>query len=78
MSRPNFLFMIADDHRHSALGALGTEAVSTPTFDQLIAEGTCFTPGAYHGLDLGRCLHAQPRHVDVGLRPLPYARSPAG
>ena len=43
MTRPNFLFMIADDHRHSALGALGVEAVSTPTFDQLIADGICFT-----------------------------------
>lgn len=43
MSRPNFLFIIADDHRHSAIGALGIEAVHTPTFDQLLAEGTGFT-----------------------------------
>ena len=43
MSRPNFLFMIADDHRHSALGALGLEAVETPVFDQLMADGICFT-----------------------------------
>ncbi len=43
MTRPNFLFMIADDHRHSALGALGAEAVSTPTFDRMISQGTCFT-----------------------------------
>ncbi len=42
MSRPNILFMIADDHRHSALGALGIEAVTTPTFDRLMAEGMCF------------------------------------
>ena len=42
MSRPNILFMIADDHRHSAIGALETEAVSTPIFDQLMAAGACF------------------------------------
>ena len=43
MTRPNFLFIIADDHRHSAIGALGREAVRTPVFDQLIVEGACFT-----------------------------------
>lgn len=53
MNRPNFLFMIADDHRHSALGALGTEAVSTPTFDQLIADGTCFTQAHIMGSTSG-------------------------
>ncbi|MDE2748025.1 MAG: sulfatase-like hydrolase/transferase [Chloroflexota bacterium] len=53
MSRPNFLFLIADDHRHSALGALGTEAVSTPTFDQLIADGACFTQAHIMGSTSG-------------------------
>ena len=53
MKRPNFLFMIADDHRHSALGALGTEAVSTPTFDQLIADGACFTQAHIMGSTSG-------------------------
>ena len=53
MTRPNILFMIADDHRHSALGALGTEAVSTPTFDQLIADGTCFTQAHIMGSTSG-------------------------
>ena len=53
MSRPNILFMIADDHRHSALGALGTEAVSTPTFDQLITDGTCFTQAHIMGSTSG-------------------------
>lgn len=45
--------MIADDHRHSALGALGTEAVSTPTFDRMIAEGTCFTQAHIMGSTSG-------------------------
>ena len=53
MSRPNFLFMIADDHRHSALGALGTEAVSTPTFDRMIADGACFTQAHIMGSTSG-------------------------
>ena len=53
MSRPNILFMIADDHRHSALGALGTEAVSTPTFDQLMTDGTCFTQAHIMGSTSG-------------------------
>ena len=53
MTRPNILFMIADDHRHSALGALGTEAVNTPTFDRMIAEGTCFTQAHIMGSTSG-------------------------
>ena len=53
MSRPNFLFMIADDHRHSALGALGAEAVSTPIFDRMIADGTCFTQAHIMGSTSG-------------------------
>ena len=43
MAKPNFLFLIADDHRFSAINALGIEPVSTPTFDKLMAEGTTFT-----------------------------------
>jgi arylsulfatase A-like enzyme len=43
MNKPNFLFLIADDHRFSALGGLGHENVSTPTFDKLMDEGTTFT-----------------------------------
>ena len=53
MSRPNILFMIADDHRHSAIGALGTEAVSTPTFDQLITDGACFSQAHIMGSTSG-------------------------
>ena len=43
MTRPNILFMIADDHRFSAIQSLGMEAVATPTLDQLMADGTAFT-----------------------------------
>ena len=40
---PNFLFLIADDHRHNAMGSLGTPAVATPNLDALAAAGTVFT-----------------------------------
>jgi len=38
--RPNVLLMIADDHRASAIGAMGDPTVQTPTMDGLIAAGT--------------------------------------
>ncbi len=53
MSRPNILFMIADDHRHSAIGALGIEKVKTPTFDLMMAEGTTFTQAHIMGSTSG-------------------------
>ncbi len=53
LNRPNFLFMIADDHRHSAIGALGTEAVHTPVFDQLMADGMGFTQAHIMGSTSG-------------------------
>ena len=40
---PNFLFLIADDHRHDAIGSLGNPAVHTPTLDALAAGGTALT-----------------------------------
>ncbi len=40
---PNFLFLIADDHRHNAIGSLGTPAVATPNLDALAAAGTALT-----------------------------------
>ncbi|MEM7030486.1 MAG: sulfatase-like hydrolase/transferase [Chloroflexota bacterium] len=41
-NRPNILFMIADDHRHDAIHALGDETVQTPNLDAMIERGTCF------------------------------------
>ena len=43
MSRPNILFMIADDHRRSAIAGMGDPTVQTPTMDALIQEGSAFT-----------------------------------
>lgn len=41
-TRPNILFLIADDHRASAIGAYGDPTVQTPVLDQLCAQGTSF------------------------------------
>jgi arylsulfatase A-like enzyme len=46
-SRPNVLFVIADDHRHDALGVSGHPVVRTPALDALAARGTRFAR-AYH------------------------------
>ena len=91
MSRPNILFMIADDHRHSAMGALGIEAVSTPTFDALMAAGTTFTQAHIMGstsgavcmpsrgmLMTGRHLFATPDPLPVDAPLLPELLGRAG
>jgi len=41
--RPNFLFLIADDHAGYALGAAGDPLADTPNLDRLAREGTRFT-----------------------------------
>ena len=42
-SRPNILFLIADDHQHDAIGQLGHPVVSTPNLDRLVQRGTSLT-----------------------------------
>ena len=41
-SQPNILFIIADDHRFDAIGAMGDATVQTPVLDSLMARGTTF------------------------------------
>lgn len=41
--RPNFLFLIADDHAGYALGCDGNKLAETPNLDKLAAEGTRFS-----------------------------------
>lgn len=43
MSKPNILFMIADDHRHNAINAMGNADVKTPHLDALIEQGTALS-----------------------------------
>lgn len=42
-SRPNILFIMADDLRYDALGANGNPVLSTPNIDRVAARGTSFT-----------------------------------
>lgn len=47
--QPNILFLIADDHRASAIGAYGDATVRTPTLDLLCAQGTSFHRNCHMG-----------------------------
>src|SRR5690348_5797696 len=40
--KPNFLFLLADDHAGYVLGADGNRLAQTPNLDRLAAEGTRF------------------------------------
>src|SRR5277367_6003961 len=40
--KPNFLFLIADDHAGYVLGADGNRLARTPNLDRLASEGTRF------------------------------------
>src|SRR5262249_27604735 len=44
--RPNFLFILADDHAGYVLGCDGTPLATTPNIDRVAAEGTRFS--AHH------------------------------
>ncbi len=48
-TQPNILFLIADDHRASAIGAYGDPTVRTPALDQLCAEGASFRRNCHMG-----------------------------
>jgi len=52
LKRPNVLFLIADDHRHDAVRALGDQTVHTPVLDSLAQRGTVYrsvhTMGGYN------------------------------
>jgi len=39
MPRPHVLFLMADDHRHDAMGCAGDPWIATPTMDRLAADG---------------------------------------
>ena len=42
-SRPNFLFLLADDQRADTIAALGNRDIHTPNLDRLVREGTTLT-----------------------------------
>lgn len=41
--KPNIIFLLADDHRHDALGAAGNTHIATPQLDRLAQAGVRFT-----------------------------------
>lgn len=47
-ARPNFVFIISDDHRWDALGAAGNPGIRTPHLDRLAAEGVHFIQATIH------------------------------
>ena len=48
-TQPNVLFLIADDHRASAIGAYGDPTVQTPNLDQLCTDGASFHQNHHMG-----------------------------
>lgn len=52
-SKPNVLFILADDQRFDTISALGNKEIHTPNLDRLAARGTAFTrahiPGGTSG-----------------------------
>ena len=52
-SRPNFLFILADDQSYETIRAHGHEEIMTPNLDRLVESGTSFTNaynmGGWHG-----------------------------
>jgi arylsulfatase A-like enzyme len=48
-AKPNIVMMVADDHRHHAVGAYGIENVHTPTLDALVAAGISFRQNRHTG-----------------------------
>ncbi len=48
-SRPNVLFLFADDYTFDAIRALGESGIETPNLDRLVARGTTFT----HAYNMG-------------------------
>ena len=43
--KPNIIFLLTDDQRYDALGAMGNEVIQTPNLDKLAAEGVVFSNG---------------------------------
>ncbi len=48
-SKPNIVFIFADDQTYTALHALGNEEIETPNLDRLVKDGTTFT----HAYNMG-------------------------
>lgn len=78
MSKPNILFLFADDMRYDTIAAIGNPQIITPNLDELVKNGTSFLnahiPGATHAavcmpsramLNTGRFLFSLEKHGSV-------------
>lgn len=52
-TRPNILFLFADDQRADTIGAWGNELIDTPNLDRLVAEGWSFRRNYVFGSNSG-------------------------
>ena len=43
--KPNFIFLLTDDQRYDAMGAMGNPVIQTPNMDKLATEGVLFQNG---------------------------------
>ena len=66
-SRPNFLFLIADDLMFRTIGAVSNPEVHTPTLDRLAAQGCHFTHCFHQGSWTGAVCVASRTMLNTGL-----------
>ncbi len=56
-SRPNILFLLADDQRADTIAALGNPHIRTPSLDRLARSGLAFTRAYMQGaMNPGTCM----------------------
>ena len=66
-TRPNFLFMIADDLTFRGINAMGNPEVHTPNLDRLVKQGVAFTHCFHQGSWLGAVCVASRSMLNSGL-----------
>ena len=66
-SRPNFLFLIADDLTYDGIRALGNSEVETPNLDRLVRQGCAFTHCFHQGSWLGAVCVASRSMLNSGV-----------
>ena len=73
-SRPNILFLFADDLQADAIGAYGNRYIRTPNLDRLCRGRVLVPAGVQHGRPPRGRLRAQPGDADERAQPVPRLR----
>lgn len=76
--RPNVVLLMADDHRHDALGCAGDARVHTPTLDALAAAGVRFSRTRIMGGHTPAVCVPTRAGVNTGCSPFTATRLPEG